>query len=299
MFGLLNVNKPASWTSRDVVDRLGYKVRRVKVGHSGTLDPLATGVLVICLGRATRLVPYLHRLPKTYVATFQLGRRSDSDDIETEVEVLPDAPQVTTAQLREVLPRFVGKITQLPPTYSAVKINGKPAYRKARKGKPVEVPEREVEVHRIELLEHVGDLFTLEIECGTGTYIRSIGRDIAAACGTAAVMTSLCRTRVGDFTVETAINPEKADRRMIQEHLIPATRAVPDVQRIMLTADDVPRVENGNEIPFSEATGELSGEVLLCDPSGELVAIAEVDTERRLICPRVVLRIPPEVNRIG
>ncbi len=299
MFGLLNVNKPATWTSRDVVNRLGQKVRRIKVGHSGTLDPLATGVLVICLGRATRLVPYLHRLPKTYVATFQLGRRSESDDIETEVEVLPDAPQVTTSQLREVLPRFLGKITQLPPTYSAVKINGKPAYRKARKGKPVDVPERDVEVHRLELLEHLGDVFTLEIECGTGTYIRSIGRDIAAACGTAAVMTSLCRTRVGDFTVETAIHPEKADRHMIQEHLIPATHAVPDGPRVMLTADQVPRVENGNEIPVSETTGPMSGEVLLCDPSGELVAIAEVDTERRLICPRVVLRIPPEVNRIG
>ena len=297
MFGLLNVNKPASWTSRDVVDRLGYRVRRVKVGHSGTLDPLATGVLVICLGQATRLVPYLHRLPKTYVATFQLGRRSDSDDIETEVEILPDAPQVTTDQLREVLPRFVGKITQLPPTYSAVKIKGKPAYRKARKGKPVEVPERDVEVHRIELLEHEGDTFKLEIECGTGTYVRSIGRDIAAACGTAAVMTSLCRTRVGNFTVETAFNPENADRRMVQEHLIPATQAVPDGPHVILTPEEVSRIEFGNEIALKETGEPLSGEVFLCDPGGELVAIAEVNAELRLICPRVVLRTPPEVNR--
>jgi tRNA pseudouridine55 synthase len=298
MFGLLNVNKPAHWTSRDVVNRLGYKVRRVKIGHSGTLDPLATGVLILCVGQATRLVPYLHRLPKTYVATFLLGRRSESDDIETEVELLTDAPPVTTTQLREILPRFVGKITQLPPTFSAVKINGKPAYRKARKGKPVEVPERDVEVHRIELLEHIDDSFTLEIECGTGTYVRSIGRDIAAACGSAAVMSSLCRTRVGDFTVESAIDPEQADRRMIQEHLIPPFQAVPDGPRIKLAAEDVPRVENGNEIHVAQTAELPRGEVLLCDPNGELIAIAEIDSERRMICPRVVLRPPAEVNRI-
>jgi len=298
MYGLLNINKPASWTSRDAVNWIGQRAKKLKVGHAGTLDPLATGVLIICVGHATRLVPFLHQMPKTYVATFLLGRRSDSDDIETEVELIADAPLVTTAQLREVLPRFLGKITQLPPTYSAVKINGKPAYRKARKGKPVEVPERDVEVHRIEFIEHVGDAFTLEIECGTGTYIRSIGRDIAAACGSAAVMSSLCRTRVGDFTVETAITPQSIERRTMSEQLLSPILAVSDRPRVTLTPAEVPRVENGNEIPASESITLPSGEVLICDPEGVLIAIGDFDAEQRKLIPRVVLRPPVGVNRI-
>ncbi len=160
--------------------------------------PARDRVLVVCLGYATRLVPYLHEQTKTYVATFLLGRRSDSDDVDTDVELIPDAPPVTTDQIRAVLPRFLGRITQLPPIYSAVKVNGAPAYRKARKGKAVEVPEREIEVHRLELVSHEGDSFTLEIDCGSGTYVRSIGRDIAIACGSGAVMSSLCR-RGGGF----------------------------------------------------------------------------------------------------
>lgn len=292
MYGLLNINKPASWTSRDVVNWIEQKARKLKIGHAGTLDPLATGVLIVCIGHATRLVPFLHQLSKTYVATFLLGRRSESDDIDTEVELLPDAPLVTTAQLREVLPRFLGKITQLPPTFSAVKINGKPAYRKARKGKPVEVPERDVEVHRIELIEHVGDAFTLEIECGTGTYIRSIGRDIARACGSAAVMSSLCRTRVGDFTVEAAIAPQLIERRTMTEQLLSPFLAVSGRPRVSLTSAEVPRVENGNEIPASDSITLASGEVLICDPEGALIAIGDLDAELRKLTPRVVLRPP-------
>ena len=279
-----------------MVNWVEQRARKLKVGHAGTLDPLATGVLIVCVGYATRLVPYLHQLPKTYIATFLLGRRSESDDIDTEVELLPAAPRVTTEQLREVLPRFLGQITQLPPTFSAVKINGKPAYRKARKGKAVEVPERDVEVHRIELIEHVGEAFTLEIECGTGTYIRSIGRDIAAACGSAAVMSSLCRTQIGEFTVEGAIAPQLVERRSMRDLMLSPFLAVPNRPRLLLTPAEVPRVENGNEIPASESITLVSGEVAICDPEGELIAIGHLDAERRLLTPRVVLRPPASVN---
>ncbi len=297
MYGLLNINKPAGWTSRDAINWIGQQTRKLKIGHAGTLDPLATGVLVVCLGHATRLVPFLHELPKTYVATFLLGRRSESDDLETEIELLSNAPVVTTELLREVLPKFVGKVTQLPPTFSAVKVNGQRAYRKARKGKPLDMPEREVEVHRIELIEHVGDAFTLEIECGTGTYIRSIGRDIAAACGSAAVMSSLCRTRVGEFTVDASIAPQLVDRQSIAEQLLSPFLAVPGCSLLLLTSSEVPRVENGNEIPASPDVTLPSGEVAICDPNGILIAIGDFDAEQRKLTPRVVLR-PPAVTML-
>lgn len=292
MYGLLNINKPATWTSRDVINWIEQQARKIKIGHAGTLDPLATGVLVVCVGHATRLVPFLHELPKTYVATFLLGRRSDSDDVDTEVELLPEAPTVTSEQLREVLPRFLGKITQLPPTFSAVKVNGQRAYRKARKGKPVEMPEREVEVHRIVLIEHVGDSFTLEIECGTGTYIRSIGRDIAAACGSGAVMSSLCRTRIGEFTVEAAIAPAEVQKSTIRELLLSPMQAVPQRPLVPLTLEEIPRVENGNAIPARPELLFQSREVALLHPSGEMIALADFDAESRTLIPRVVLRPP-------
>lgn len=292
LYGLLNINKPPRWTSRDVINWIAKHARKIKVGHAGTLDPLATGVLIVCLGHATRLVPFLHEFPKTYVATFVLGRRSESDDIDTEVEILTDAPVVTTDQLQAVLPHFIGAITQQPSTFSAVKINGQPAYRKARRGKPIDVPERDVEVHRIVLLEHVGDTFTLEIECGTGTYVRSIGRDIAEACGSSAVMSSLCRTRIGDFTVETAIAPLDVQRHGIADQLLSPFLAVPDRPRLLLTAAETPRIENGNEILASADLTHPSGEVAICDPEGALIALGDYDAALRKLTPRVVLRPP-------
>ncbi len=292
MYGLLNINKPASWTSRDVINWIEQQARKVKIGHAGTLDPLATGVLIVCLGQATRLVPFLHQLPKTYVATFRLGRRSESDDVDTWVELLPEAPVVSTEHLLAAIPNFIGTITQQPSTFSAIKINGAPAYRKARQGKPIEVPEREVEVHRMVLIEHVGDAFTLEIECGTGTYIRSIGRDIAEACGSSAVMSSLCRTRIGSFTVATAIAPLEVQRHAIAEQLLSPFLAVPDRPRLLLTAEQIPRIENGNEILTSSDVTHPSGEVAICDPEGALIALGDYDAILHKLTPRVVLRPP-------
>ncbi len=292
MYGLLNINKPASWTSRDVINWVEQQARKVKIGHAGTLDPLATGVLIVCLGHATRLVPFLHELPKSYVATFLLGRSSESDDVDTWVELLPEAPVVTTEQLLAAIPNFIGTITQQPSAFSAIKINGAPAYRKARKGKHVEVPEREVEVHRIALLEHVGDTFTLEIECGTGTYVRSIGRDIAAACGSGAVMSSLCRTRIGEFTVEAAIAPSEVQKDTIRELLLSPLQAVPQRPLIQLTLEEIPRVENGNAIPARPELLFQAREVALLHPSGEMMALADFDADSRTLTPRVVL-CPP------
>lgn len=293
MFGLLNIDKPATWTSRDVINWLTQQARRVKIGHAGTLDPLATGVLVVCLGYATRLVPYLHEQTKTYIATFLLGRRSDSDDVDTEVELIPDAPPVTTDQILAVLPRFLGRITQLPPIYSAVKVNGAPAYRKARKGKAVEVPERQIDVHRLELVSHAGDSFTLEIDCGSGTYVRSIGRDIAIACGSGAVMSSLCRTRVGDFTLNDALAPQKVQRHTINDQLLSPLRAVPKHRSILMTEAEAISARHGNEFPARPELNITDSEVALIDPRGNLTALADFDPQRQWLIPKVVMCSPP------
>jgi len=250
-------------------------------------------VLVVCLGYATRLVPYLHEQTKTYVATFLLGRRSDSDDVDTDVELIPDAPPVSTDQILAVLPRFLGRITQLPPIYSAVKVNGAPAYRKARKGKTVEVPEREIEVHRLELVSHEGDSFTLEIDCGSGTYVRSIGRDIAIACGSGAVMSSLCRTRVGDFTVGDALAPQKVQRHTIKDQLLSPLRAVPNHRSILMTEAEAISARHGNEFPARAELNITESEVALVDAQGVLTALADYDARRHWLIPKVVMCSPP------
>lgn len=294
MYGLLNINKPARWTSRDVVNRINRQARSLKMGHAGTLDPLATGVLMVCVGPATRLVPYLHELRKTYVATFLLGQRSVSDDIDTDIERLVDVPAVTTTQIRDVLPRFLGRITQRPPAYSAVWVEGKRAYREARKGKPVQVPEREVEVTRIELLEHHEEAFTLEIECGSGTYVRSIGRDIAQACGSSAVMSALCRTRVGEFTVQSGIPPEAVHHDTIHNQLLPPSLAISGRQQVLLNAEETYRIEHGNDVRISVPQILTSAEVGICNPQGVLIAMGNYHAAEGLLVPRIVL-CPPTV----
>src|SRR3990172_9082730 len=150
--GILNVNKPAGMTSRRAVDRVVERAWPQKVGHAGTLDPLATGVLVVCIGPATRLIPIIQELPKAYHATFLLGRRSDTDDIDGHVVETPDAAPVVREQLAELLPRFTGAIEQVPPQFSAVHVDGEGAYKLARRGREVEISPRTVEIHRLSLV---------------------------------------------------------------------------------------------------------------------------------------------------
>ena len=154
MFGLLNLSKPAGVTSRDLVNRVQRLVKPHKVGHAGTLDPLASGVLVVCLGSATRLIEYVQRMPKRYLATFLLGRQSETEDIEGTVTELVDPPVPTEAQLLAALPNFIGVIQQLPPAFSALKVEGKRAYEMARQGEIPDLKPRPIEVHSIDLIEY-------------------------------------------------------------------------------------------------------------------------------------------------
>ena len=210
MHGFLNLNKPAGLTSHDCVARLRKLLRQKKIGHGGTLDPAATGVLPIAIGKATRLLQYLTH-DKAYRATIRLGMRTATDDLEGEVLSQQDASWLTQEKVQSLLPQFEGKIEQIPPSYSAIQVGGKRLYELARAGETIEAPMRTVEVHRIEVLGwRSGEFPELDvaIDCGTGTYIRSIARDLGEAVGTGGTLAKLLRTRSSGFQLEESLTLE-------------------------------------------------------------------------------------------
>ncbi len=271
MFGLLSVNKPAGMTSRDVVNRIQRLVKPHKIGHAGTLDPLATGVLLVTIGQATRLEEFLHRLPKQYLGTFLLGRCSDTEDVTGNVQELPAAQVPTEAQLRAALPPFCGHIEQVPPAFSALKVAGRRAYDLARQGKEVSLAPRTVHVDAIDLIHFAYPQLILDIRCGSGTYIRSLGRDIARALGTEAVMSALVRTAIGPFRVEDAVSLSALDAGSLPQHLLPPQLGLVDLPQLSLTADQVQRVGNGQAIDAPGSTA--AAEIAALDSQGRLVAI--------------------------
>jgi tRNA pseudouridine55 synthase len=285
MFGLLNLDKPAGVTSRDVVNRVQRLVRPEKVGHAGTLDPLATGVLVVGIGQATRLVEYVQRLPKTYRGTFLLGRTSDTEDIEGQVRELTGPPAPTCDQMQSVLPRFVGRIQQSPPAYSALRVAGRRAYDLARQGQPVELAPRAIEIFSLELLSYDYPELTLLVRCGSGTYIRTLGRDIARSLGTDAVMSALRREAIGGFSVATALPAGAITFETIEANLLPPILAVSDMPQIVVSGDEARRLVQGQPIAnrWHAVTGELAA-VTLEDRFMAIVASLEEGKLRATKC---------------
>jgi tRNA pseudouridine55 synthase len=249
-FGVLNVNKPAGVTSREAVNRVERLVRPAKAGHAGTLDPLATGVLVICVGQATRLIRFVQQMRKRYLATFLLGHSSETDDIEREPIANPNAFAPMRAMIDEVLPRFIGDIRQRPPSHSAIKIAGRRAYKLARKGADFELAARTVTIHRIDVLRYEYPELDLNIECGSGTYIRALGRDLGGALGTGAVMSALERTAIGPFQVEQSISIDRLSPEELQRHLQPALAAVCDLPLLKLSEAQIVEIRHGRPIPM-------------------------------------------------
>ena len=285
MFGLLNLDKPAGVTSRDVVNRVQRLVRPEKVGHAGTLDPLATGVLVVGLGQATRLVEYIQRLPKTYRGTFLLGRISDTEDIEGQVRELANPPVPTCEQLQSALPRLVGTIQQSPPAYSALRVAGQRAYDLARKGVAVELAPRPVEILSLELLSYDYPELTLLVRCGGGTYIRTLGRDIARSLGTDAVMSNLRREAIGSFSVTTALPADAITSDAIESNVQPPILAVGDMPQIVVSGDEARRLAQGQPIAnrWHLAAAEMAA-VSLEDRFIAIVAPLESDKLRATKC---------------
>lgn len=212
---VLYIDKPLGWTSFDAVKkvrgallrRLG--VKKLKVGHAGTLDPLATGVMIVTTGRATKRIEELQAGVKEYVATMRLGATTPSFDLETEIDATYPTTHITRGLVEETLKRFVGTIEQVPPAFSACKIDGKRAYEMARKGKDVALKAKTLTIDEIELTEYGDDSITVRVVCSKGTYIRALARDIGEALGTGAHLTALRRTRVGDATESQCLSPEQ------------------------------------------------------------------------------------------
>lgn len=213
---IIGVDKPLGWTSFDAVKRIRgaiqrrLNVKKFKVGHAGTLDPLATGVLIICTGRSTRDIERLQNGTKEYIATMRLGATTPSFDLETEIDAEYSYDHVTDEMIRDILPRFMGHIMQVPPVYSAVKIDGKRAYKYARKGAEVELKAKPLVIEELELLHSDIPEIRLRIVCSKGTYIRALTRDIGVALGSGAHLTALCRTRVGSIRLEDCLSIDQA-----------------------------------------------------------------------------------------
>jgi tRNA pseudouridine55 synthase len=274
--GLLNLNKPSGPTSRQVVDVVQRLARPAKAGHAGTLDPLASGVLVVGVGAGTRLVDYVQRMPKRYRGTFLLGRRSPTEDIQGEVTLLEGGPLPAVEQIRAAAGALLGQIQQRPPAYSALKLAGRRAYELARQGHQVELAARPVTVYAIEVSRYEYPELVLEVECSRGTYVRSLGRDLARSLGTEAVMSALVRWGVGPFRLEDAVDPGLLTRENLAGHLLPMLRAVETLPRVVLSADQIGRVRNGLAVA-REPPAPDAGDIAAVDAQGRLVAI---------LCPR-------------
>ena len=269
--GLLNVAKPSGVTSRSVVDHIQRLVRPAKVGHAGTLDPLASGVLVIGVGSATRLISYLQRMPKTYQAILLLGVCSETDDTEGSLVEFPEAHRPSTEDIAAALPRFVGRILQRPPTYSALKVSGRRAYDLARKGRPVVLEPRPVDIYDLCLSRYDYPHLEIEMRCGSGTYVRSLGRDLAESVGTKAVLASLVRTAIGPFPLADAISPQSVSAENVSELILPSSWAVAGFPRVELMPDEIARVLHG--LAVANRFAIAADEVAAFDVSGNLVAI--------------------------
>jgi tRNA pseudouridine55 synthase len=253
MNGILIVDKPQGWTSHDVVAKLRGIYRERRIGHSGTLDPMATGVLVVFLGRATRAVELCENDEKEYVAELLLGTVTNTQD--TTGEVLETRPvDVSQEDLERVLEQFTGPQSQIPPMYSAVKIGGKKLYELARKGQSVERKPREITISEFELLERQGDTCRLRIRCSKGTYVRTLCHDMGAALGCGGCMSSLRRTRAGRFTLDSAMGLEDIQKAQEQgrhmELLQPVDSLFSGYPPLYLDEKGTKRCKNGTDIPI-------------------------------------------------
>lgn len=272
--GLVIVDKPAGWTSHDAVARIRRLAKTRKVGHAGTLDPMATGVLVIGIGKATRLLGHLALTEKTYRATIRLGQSTNTDDAEGEITATASAAGVTDADLNAAIKALTGEIMQVPPQISAIKVNGRRAYKMARKGEDVALAARPVTVKEftVENVRREGELIDVEavITCSSGTYVRALARDLGAALGTGGHLTALRRTRVGPYGLEQA---RTLDRLAEHWEILPIGDAVAAAfPRRNVTAEQARRIAHGGRLP---AVGLGPGPVGVFAPDGTLLALVE------------------------
>jgi tRNA pseudouridine55 synthase len=289
--GVLNVDKAAGETSFDVVSRLRRLTGAHRVGHAGTLDPLATGVLPILFESATRLAEFALRLPKTYVADIHLGYSTATDDAEAEREPVGDPSGVTEDDLRTALSAFSGHILQEPPAFSAVKLDGQRAYKLARRGEEPKPKAREVEVYESRLVEFTPGsdaVARIEVRCGSGTYMRSIARDLGRGLGVGGYLGRLVRTAYGGLEIESAVpSAELTTAAEVRDRLLPAEVILPHMERVKLNVEQEAMVRQGRSVRVLPEPGP--GLIRAHDSTGRLVALGHADPLRRTFVPEKVL----------
>ncbi|YAF95474.1 MAG: tRNA pseudouridine(55) synthase TruB [Nodularia sp. CChRGM 3473] len=289
MQGFLNLNKPFDWTSHDCVARVRKLLRLKRVGHAGTLDPAATGVLPIALGKATRLLQYLPE-NKAYQATIRLGVRTTTDDLQGEVIASQPCPRLNLADVKTALAQFQGKIEQIPPIYSAIQVEGKRLYDLARKGETVEVPKRTVEIFHTEILAwREGDFPELDIAiaCGSGTYIRAIARDLGAILETGGTLAALIRTHSSGFNLTDSLTLSDLEAQIQAGIFQPS---IPDIALQHLPLVTLPAISaqkwcQGQKIPCTLDTSEI---VRVYDEETGFLGIGKLQND--LLIPTMVLR---------
>ena len=276
--GVLNIDKPGGMTSHDVVNRIRRLTGIRRVGHAGTLDPLATGVLLLCIGRTTRLVEYLVGHDKVYEVTVRLGQATNTYDAEGEVVAERPFTHLTTTQIEKTLDQFRGPIQQKPPIYSAIKKDGQPLYKLARAGVDVDVPARAVTIHTLEMIDVTLPEVRLRVSCSSGTYIRSLSHDLGEALDCGGHVTALQRTAVGDFAITTAVPLAYLTAQNWPEYVQAGDTAVAHLPRLDLTAAQTEALQNGQRPP--RLADQTPAPLLRAyEPSGRFIGIVTAHEE--------------------
>ena len=251
--GWVNLNKPAGMTSNDALMKLKRALNFPKIGHAGTLDPLASGILPIALGDATKLVQYMMEDDKVYLFTVRWGEQRTTDDLEGEVMATSDV-RPSEDHIKSILPAFTGEIMQKPPTFSAIKVDGQRAYDLARAGQPPELESRPINVYELDIVEHTGTETTFRAVCGKGTYVRSLARDMGLKLGTYGTITRLIREAVGPFTLDNAISldffAETPDNTPLESAVLPVETVLDDIPVLAVTDPEAQRLRNGQKLTF-------------------------------------------------
>ncbi len=256
MDGLIIINKPKGYTSHDIVNIIRKKLNTKKVGHTGTLDPNATGVLPILVGKATKISKYLIEHEKTYIATIALGKKTDTGDADGNViEIDNNIKKLDDEEINRTFKKFMGKQKQIPPMYSAIKVDGKKLYEYARQGKKLDIEPREIEIYNIKLKKYENNEIIFEVECSSGTYIRSLCEDIAKTLGTIGFMKELVRTKVNKLDINEAINLEDIDTLDITNKIISIESIFKNEAKIDLNDRKLELFLNGVQLTFDLENG--------------------------------------------
>lgn len=286
---MINVYKEKGFTSHDVVAKLRGICKQKKIGHTGTLDPEAVGVLPVCLGCATKVCGLLTDADKEYVAHLRLGITTDTQDLSGKVLASKEVP-ASEEEAERVICGFAGEQFQVPPMYSALKVDGRKLYELARQGKEVERRPRPITIHEIEILEKNMPEFTIRVRCSKGTYIRTLCHDIGQRLGCGGVMASLVRTRSGRFGIEEALSltqlQELADQGELEKAVMPVEKIFESLPRAVAAKSAQKALQNGNPIKESELAESCpEGEVRMYSREGKFYGIYKYDKGRRLFCP--------------